>query len=76
MITITNTGSVPVRVAGQYLQPGDSLPVVDATAVALMLANPDVVEAGSEPAKAEDKPTTVYEVTGESPFRDSTKRKK
>lgn len=83
---ILNNGPVSVRVAGRWLQSGEMLDVDPVVAGRLMAANPDVVEPGKEPEKpTEDLPAVepeivepgkVYEVTGESPFRDSTKRKK
>lgn len=83
---ILNSGPVPVRVAGRWLQPGEMLDVDPAVAGRLMAANPVVVESGSEPAKPDGKPTedtpvikgpsAVYEVTGEPPFRNPTRRKK
>ena len=88
MITILNRGPVPVRVAGRWLQSGETLDVDPTVAGRLMAANPDVVEPGKEPEKpTEDLPAVepepeniepgkFYEVTGESPFRDLTKRKK
>lgn len=49
MITVTNTGETPVRVAGRYLQQGESVPVADEVAALVTAANPDVVVADAEP---------------------------
>lgn len=51
MITITNTGATPVRVAGRYLQQGESAQVADSVAALVMAANPAVVVADAEPGK-------------------------
>lgn len=50
---ILNSGPVPVRVAGRWLQPGEAMPVENLeVAYRLMEANPNVVESG----KPENKP--------------------
>lgn len=51
MATITNTGEKPVRVAGRYLQRGESAQVADNVAALVMAANPAVVVADAEPEK-------------------------
>lgn len=51
MIIITNTGETPVRVAGRYLQQGESVPVADEVAALVMAGNPAIVVAGAEPEK-------------------------
>lgn len=80
---ILNNGPVPVRVAGRWLQPGESMPVESLeVAYRLMAANPDVVEPGKEPEKAasltsDNKPTEDMQVVGVEPSTTGpTKRKK
>jgi hypothetical protein len=51
MTTITNTGESPVRVAGRYLQQGESVPVADEVAALVMANNPAVAVADAEPEK-------------------------
>lgn len=64
---ILNNGPVPVRVAGRWLQPGESMPVASLeVAYRLMAANSDVVEAGKQPDPANDnKPTEDMPAVGE-----------
>lgn len=49
MTTITNTGETPVRVAGRYLQQGESAQVADEVAALVMANNPAVVVTDAEP---------------------------
>lgn len=57
MTEITNTGTVPVRVAGQYLQPGESFPVAEDVAARLMEVNPDIVVAAGAAKRPTAEPT-------------------
>lgn len=51
MITIVNTGTSAVRVAGRYLQPGEQCPVAEETAAWITRYNPAVaVVTDADPA--------------------------
>lgn len=77
---ILNNGPVPVRVAGQWLQPGASLSVADDLAQRMMAANPDVVEPGKEPVSTVTLPGitekasfVAFAVAGSEPVKPENK---